>query len=64
MHSNLNGLDGLGTTEGSYCTPSVVFIGPRYTWSPICNDIRFRVSETPRSFANLTDVTLADEDTN
>ena len=37
-----------------------VFIGPRCPWS----DLWIRVSTTKRPFADLTDVTLADEDTN
>ena len=37
-----------------------VFIGPRCPWS----DLWIRVSITKRPFADLTDVTLADEDTN
>ena len=39
----------------------LIFIGPRYTWGPIYGS---RVSVTERGFADLTDVTLADEDTN
>ena len=37
-----------------------LFIGPRCPWS----DLWIRVSLTERAFADLTDVTLADEDTN
>ena len=37
-----------------------IFIGPRCPWS----DLWIRVSITERAFADLTDVTLADEDTN
>ena len=39
-----------------------VFIGPRCPWGPIYGSAC--LSLTPRPFANLTDVTLADEDTN
>ena len=39
-----------------------IFIGPRYTWGPIYGSRC--LSLTPRLFAELTDVTLADEDTN
>ena len=38
-----------------------IFIGPRYTWGPIYGS---RVSLTHWPCADLTDVTLADEDTN
>ena len=37
-----------------------IFIGPRYPWS----DLWVLISETGTHFADLTDVTLADEDTN
>ena len=37
-----------------------IFIGPRCPWS----DLWIRLSLTEPPFANLTDVTLADEDTN
>ena len=37
-----------------------VFIGPRCPWSDLC----VRMSVSPRGFVDLTDVTLADEDTN
>ena len=39
---------------------NVIFIGPRCPWS----DLWIQVSITKRPFADLTDVTLADEDTN
>ena len=43
-----------------------IFIGPRYPWGPIywfaSLSLTIKVSETP--FADLTDVTLADEHTN
>ena len=38
-----------------------VFIGPRCPWGPIYGS--GSLSLTPRGFANLTDVTLADGDT-
>ena len=38
----------------------LIFIGPRYPWS----DLWVQVSLTHTPFADLTDVTLADEDTN
>ena len=38
----------------------LIFIGPRYPWSDLW--VRFSLSE--RGFADLTDVTLADQDTN
>ena len=39
----------------------LVFIGPRYTWGPIYGSECLKL--TPRPCADLTDVTLADEDT-
>ena len=39
-----------------------IFIGPRYTWGPIYGSRCLKL--TPRPFADLTDMTLADEDTN
>ena len=41
---------------------STVFIGPRCPWGPIYGSGFLKLSEPP--FADLTDVTLADEDTN
>ena len=38
------------------------FIGPRNPWGPIYGSGFLKLSEPP--FADLTDVTLADEDTN
>ena len=38
----------------------VIFIGPRYPWS----DLWVQVSLTKTFFADLSDVTLADDDTN
>ena len=38
----------------------IIFIGPRYPWSDLC--VRMSVRTTP--CVDLTDVTLADEDTN
>ena len=43
-----------------FCHVFSMFIGPRCPWSDLC----VRMSVTPRGFAYLTDVTLADEDTN
>ena len=42
------------------------FIGPRYTWGPIYGSASLSLTDwlTETPFANLTDVTLADEDTN
>ena len=39
-----------------------IFIGSRCPWGPIYGFASLKLSKTP--FANLTDVTLADEDTN
>ena len=39
-----------------------IFIGPRYTWGPIYGSKSLKL--TTRGFADLTDVTLADEDAN
>ena len=39
-----------------------LFIGPRCPWGPIYGSGCLKLSEPP--FADLTDVTLADEDTN
>ena len=45
-----------------------VFIGPRCPWSDLCVRmsvcLSVRLSVTPRACVDLTDVTLADEDTN
>ena len=38
----------------------LIFIGPRCPWSDLC----VRMSQTNRRCVDLTDVTLADEDTN
>ena len=38
-----------------------LFISPRYTWGPIYGSGSLSLS--PRGFADLTDVTLVDEDT-
>ena len=40
----------------------VIFIGPRYPWGPIYGS--GPMSVTHRLFADITDVTLADEDSN
>ena len=42
--------------------PSKIFIGPRCPWGPIYGPVLSH-SLSPRRFANLTDVTLADGDT-
>ena len=41
---------------------SIIFIGPRCTWGPIYGSRPLSVSK--RGFADLTDVTMADKDTN
>ena len=42
---------------------SSIFIGPRCPWGPIYGSGCLSVSLSPRPFADLTDVTLVDEDT-
>ena len=42
--------------------PDAIFIGPRYTWGPIYGSECLKLTEG--GCADLTDVTLADEDTN
>ena len=51
-------------SEQQFINPciSTVFIGPRCPWGPIYGSGFLKLSEPP--FADLTDVTLADEDTN
>ena len=47
-----------GVQESKQGKPLTVFIGPRCPWS----DLWIRVSITNTPFANLTDVTLTDDD--
>ena len=47
---------------GVRCASGNVFIGPRCPWGPIYGSGSLKLTERP--FADLTDVTLADEDTN
>ena len=44
-------------------SPQGVFIGPRCPWSDLCVRMSVRPSLTETPCADLTDVTLADEDT-
>ena len=50
--------------EGKYEYMLVIFIGPRCPWSDLCVRMSGCLSVSPPPLWNLTELTLADEDTN